>query len=101
MLLLAVPPVVPSQPGRPGAEVEHLQQLSKVVDAYSVMTYDYSASGAGPNAPLTWQEQNVQQLTAAGGSSGGAKGGCRADTVFFWRHHLDAWAPEALSMICS
>jgi spore germination protein YaaH len=60
--VLAIPPVVPSTPGRPGAELEHMQQLSKHVDGFSIMTYDYSVSGPGPNAPLTWQEENVKGL---------------------------------------
>jgi hypothetical protein len=77
VLVLAVPPVVPAQPARPAADVAHLQQLASRVDAWSVMTYDHSAAGGpGPNAPLPWQEQNVQQLVApvAEGAAKGATG---------------------------
>lgn len=70
VLLLAVPPVAPS-PGRPGAEVDHLQQLGSVIDGFSLMTYDYSASGAGPSSPLPWQQQNVKELMAEAGSNKG------------------------------
>jgi len=70
VLLLAVPPVVPS-PGRPGAEVDHLQQLGSAVDGFSLMTYDYSASGSGPSSPLPWQQQNVKELMAEAGSNKG------------------------------
>lgn len=73
--MLAIPPVVPSHPGRPGAELEHMQQLSGSVDGFSVMTYDYSAAGPGPNAPLPWQEENVRELLSAAADSGRI-GGC-------------------------
>jgi hypothetical protein len=74
--VLAIPPVVPSTPERPGAELEHMQQLSKHVDGFSIMTYDYSASGPGPNAPLPWQEENVKDLMSK--SSTGTTGRFRA-----------------------
>jgi spore germination protein YaaH len=79
VLLLAVPPVVPAQPGRPGAEVAHMQQVATEVDGWSVMTYDWSVFGPGPNAPLRWQEENVQALLAdvlpaAAAASPGAAG---------------------------
>lgn len=52
-----------------------MQVLAAVVDGFSLMTYDYTAAGPGPNFPLPWQEQNVKELTAgAAGSSEGSKG---------------------------
>eukprot|EP00775_Hariotina_reticulata_P004211 gene4211-4460_t len=63
-LLLAVPPVVPAQPGRPAADTSHLEQLADDVAGFSLMTYDYSGGpGApGPNGPLKWQQENVQDI---------------------------------------
>lgn len=74
VLILAVPPVVPSDPGRPGADLAHMQKLAAAVDGFSLMTYDYATAGPGPNFPLPWQEKNVNELTADVDSSKGSKG---------------------------
>lgn len=74
LLTLAVPPVVAAQPKRPAAQVEHLQGIASDVAAFSLMTYDYSAAAGapGPNAPLSWQRENVKALRqqAAKGATG-------------------------------
>jgi hypothetical protein len=83
VLVLAIPPVVPSDPGRPGADLKHMQALAAVVDGFSLMTYDYTTGGPGPNFPLPWQERNAKELTgAAPHGSKGHKGG--------WRRLVDA-----------
>ncbi|KAF5826821.1 glycoside hydrolase superfamily [Dunaliella salina] len=62
-LILAVPPVVPSAPSRPRTDPAHMDRLAAFVDAWSVMTYDYSVgSGPQPNAPLPWLESNIALL---------------------------------------
>jgi hypothetical protein len=43
-------------------KLEDLLKLSDDVAAFNVMTYDYSYGKAGPNGPLPWQEQNVQEM---------------------------------------
>lgn len=76
MLVLAIPPVVPSDPGRPGAILQHMQALAAAVDGFSLMTYDYTTGGPGPNFPLPWQERNAMEMTAdAAGSSKEQTGG--------------------------
>lgn len=61
---MAVPPVVAAQPRRPAAQVQHLQGIASDVAAFSLMTYDYSGvpGEPGPNAPLSWQRENIQLL---------------------------------------
>ncbi|RKO90479.1 glycoside hydrolase superfamily, partial [Blyttiomyces helicus] len=64
-------------PSKPGAQQEAFSRaqfdaLVKVVDAFSLMTYDYSHPGKpGPNSPISWVEENVYRL--APGKEGRAK----------------------------
>lgn len=60
--ILVIPPSVSSagQPGMFGRE--EFEQLAPVVDGFSLMTYDYSSSRAGPSAPLPWVRDCVLQL---------------------------------------
>lgn len=60
--ILVIPPAVTSagQPGMFGRE--EFEQLAPVVDGFSLMTYDYSSSRAGPSAPLPWVRDCVLQL---------------------------------------
>lgn len=60
--ILVIPPAVTSagQPGMFGRE--EFEQLAPAVDGFSLMTYDYSNSRAGPSAPLPWVRDCVLQL---------------------------------------
>lgn len=61
--ILVIPPAVTStgQPGMFGRE--EFEQLAPAVDAFSLMTYDYSSGRRpGPSAPLTWVRDCVLQL---------------------------------------
>ncbi|XP_071752584.2 chitinase domain-containing protein 1 [Centroberyx gerrardi] len=62
--ILVIPPPVTStgQPGMFGRE--EFEQLAPVVDAFSLMTYDYSNAGRpGPSSPLPWVRDCVLQLS--------------------------------------
>jgi chitinase domain-containing protein 1 len=64
-LILAVPPVAAADSKRVSLSKHHFDRLSKRVDGFSLMTYDYTAGGApGPNAPLPWMEKNLKELLA-------------------------------------
>lgn len=62
--ILVIPPsVIPgtNQPGMFGRE--DFEKLAPVVDAFSLMTYDYSGPGRpGPSSPLPWMRDCVLQL---------------------------------------
>ncbi|KAL7746960.1 Chitinase domain-containing protein 1 [Sorochytrium milnesiophthora] len=47
---------------------QHVQQYAALVDAFSLMTYDYSQhrQEAGPNAPIEWVEENVKRYAYFG-----------------------------------
>jgi hypothetical protein len=62
ILILPIPPLKPAHPQFPSAKLADLLKLSDDVAAFNVMTYDYSHSKAGPNGPLLWQEENVQEM---------------------------------------
>ncbi|XP_072374884.1 chitinase domain-containing protein 1 [Scyliorhinus torazame] len=63
-VLLVIPPAISpgsSQPGMFGKP--DFDQLAPVVDAFSLMTYDYSNSHRpGPNSPIPWIRACVQKL---------------------------------------
>lgn len=64
-LILAVPPPVPAQAGRkPAFTAQDFRRLSKHVDGFSLMTYDWNIARAGPNAPYTWVQDNLEHLLA-------------------------------------
>jgi hypothetical protein len=56
-----------------------MKTLAAAVDGFSLMTYDYTTRGPGPNFPLPWQESNAKAMTAAAssGSKGQTGGWCR------------------------
>jgi hypothetical protein len=85
VLVLAVPPVI-SAPGRGGsaADPQHLMAVLPHVAGLSMMTYDYGGTpGApGPNAPLSWVEDNIQAMKVAAGGEGG--GGLGQDWSVRW-----------------
>ncbi|TSK13394.1 Chitinase domain-containing protein 1 [Bagarius yarrelli] len=62
--ILVIPPaLIPgsNQPGMFGRE--DFEKLAPVVDAFSLMTYDYSSAGRiGPSAPLPWMRDCVLQI---------------------------------------
>ncbi|KAM9496105.1 chitinase domain-containing protein 1 isoform 1-T2 [Clarias gariepinus] len=62
--ILVIPPaVIPGskQPGMFGKE--DFEKLAPVVDAFSLMTYDYSGPGRpGPSSPVPWMRDCVLQL---------------------------------------
>ncbi|GIL75041.1 hypothetical protein Vretimale_2478 [Volvox reticuliferus] len=64
-LYLAVPPIYPAGEKTPWIETKDLDEMSKFVDGFSVMTYDFSTSQgrAGPNAPIDWVNMNLQLAT--------------------------------------
>lgn len=57
-IILVVPPT-----SRSGFTKEHFDKLADVVDAFSLMTYDYSSvRRPGPNSPLPWIKETVETL---------------------------------------
>ncbi|XP_062858889.1 chitinase domain-containing protein 1 [Trichomycterus rosablanca] len=62
--ILVIPPAIlpgTNQPGMFGRE--DFEKLAPVVDAFSLMTYDYSSPGRpGPSSPLPWMQECVLQL---------------------------------------
>lgn len=57
---MAVPPIFPASPKSIFTDRDMLAALMPHVDAWSVMTYDFSsAQEAGPNAPINWFKQNI------------------------------------------
>uniref|UniRef100_A0A8C1HGP7 Chitinase domain-containing protein 1 n=1 Tax=Cyprinus carpio carpio TaxID=630221 RepID=A0A8C1HGP7_CYPCA len=62
--VLVIPPSVTPGSGQPGMfGREDFEKLAPVVDAFSLMTYDYSGPGRpGPSAPLAWVRECVLQL---------------------------------------
>lgn len=62
--VLVIPPAVAPGSGQPGMfGREEFEKLAPVVDAFSLMTYDYSSPGRpGPSAPLPWMRDCVVQL---------------------------------------
>ncbi|KAF6257097.1 glycoside hydrolase superfamily [Scenedesmus sp. NREL 46B-D3] len=62
VLILPIPPLKPAHPQFPSTKLGDLLNLSDDVAGFNVMTYDYSHGRAGPNGPLPWQEQNVQEM---------------------------------------
>ncbi|XP_061679222.1 chitinase domain-containing protein 1 isoform X2 [Syngnathoides biaculeatus] len=61
--ILVIPPAVTST-GQPGMfDRDEFEQLAPVVDAFSLMTYDYSSGAkAGPSSPVSWVNDCVLQL---------------------------------------
>ncbi|XP_077451716.1 chitinase domain-containing protein 1 [Stigmatopora argus] len=61
--ILVIPPPV-TNTGKPGMfGREEFEQLAPVVDAFSLMTYDYSSGlKPGPNSPLPWLKECILQL---------------------------------------
>ncbi|XP_062507525.1 chitinase domain-containing protein 1-like isoform X2 [Corticium candelabrum] len=63
-LILVIPPPI----GRmPFIDAEDFDRLAPVVDGFSLMTYDFSSSGPGPNAPIQWMRQCVEKLVPTAG----------------------------------
>ncbi|XP_073797924.1 chitinase domain-containing protein 1 isoform X2 [Danio rerio] len=62
--VLVIPPSVAPGTGQPGMfGRDDFEKLAPVVDAFSLMTYDYSGPGRpGPSAPLPWVRECVLQL---------------------------------------
>ncbi|KAI2648598.1 Chitinase domain-containing protein 1 [Labeo rohita] len=62
--VLVIPPSVAPGSGQPGMfGREDFEKLAPVVDAFSLMTYDYSGPGRpGPSSPLPWVRECVLQL---------------------------------------
>ncbi|TRY97044.1 hypothetical protein DNTS_001454 [Danionella cerebrum] len=62
--ILVIPPSVAPGSGQPGMFVkDDFEKLAPVVDAFSLMTYDYSGPvRPGPSAPLSWVRECVLQL---------------------------------------
>lgn len=61
---MAIPPVFPSSPKGAYSERDLVGALLPHVSAWSVMTYDFSASqDPGPNAPIKWLQQNIDFAT--------------------------------------
>lgn len=57
--ILVLPPLVKLEP----QFVNMIAQLEPLVDAWSVMTYDYSnLNTPGPNSPLHWLKPNIEKL---------------------------------------
>ncbi|XP_046993629.1 chitinase domain-containing protein 1 [Schistocerca americana] len=57
-IILVVPPT-----SRSGFTKEHFDKLADIVDAFSLMTYDYSSvRRPGPNSPLSWIRESVETL---------------------------------------
>ena len=67
LLVLAIPPPM-AQMNQPGMfDGESFDQLGDFVDYFSLMTYDYSSpQRPGPNAPLPWIRQCVEELDPEG-----------------------------------
>ncbi|XP_076971426.1 chitinase domain-containing protein 1 [Tamandua tetradactyla] len=64
LVILVVPPSVTPGTDQLGTFThKELEQLAPVLDAFSLMTYDYAAGPQpGPNAPLSWVRACVQVL---------------------------------------
>ncbi|KAG2494753.1 hypothetical protein HYH03_006998 [Edaphochlamys debaryana] len=67
-LFLAVPPLYPSHEKAPWLARDDMIELSKWVDGFSVMTYDYSSTQGrpGPNSPAHWVSANLEVLKRGG-----------------------------------
>ena len=62
-LILVIQPPRPSDPkGMPVFSREHFNQLKDVLAGFSLMTYDFSVQTPGPNSPLKWVKESVEQL---------------------------------------
>ncbi|XP_045621654.1 chitinase domain-containing protein 1 [Procambarus clarkii] len=72
--ILVIPPAV-YQRNSPGSFLEeHFRSLVDVVDAFSLMTYDYSNfQNPGPNSPLWWIRDCVERLVPEPSSPDRAK----------------------------
>lgn len=65
LCILVIPPAVTPGTDRLGTFThKEFEQLAPVMDGFSLMTYDFSASSQqpGPNAPLSWVRACVQVL---------------------------------------
>lgn len=61
VLILVIPPARGS--GLEAFDAEDFEQLADNVDAFSLMTYDFSSpQRPGPNSPLTWARDCVEKL---------------------------------------
>lgn len=61
VLILVIPPARSS--GLEAFDAEDFEQLADNVDAFSLMTYDFSSpQRPGPNSPLTWARDCVEKL---------------------------------------
>mmetsp|Transcript_129 Transcript_129/g.980 ORF Transcript_129/g.980 Transcript_129/m.980 type:complete len:387 (-) Transcript_129:993-2153(-) len=68
LLALAVPPAVPAHAQYPAFSADDFHALKAHADLFSVMTYDASSSQQpGPNAPLGWVKNCVEELKAEPG----------------------------------
>ncbi len=69
-LILAVPPPVPAQQqlqqGPAPFSAREFRSLAPHVAGFSLMTYDFNAGRAGPNAPLPWVQANLDALLPDG-----------------------------------
>lgn len=75
VLIVAIPPVQPSHHVRPFARSDHVAELAPHVDGFSLMTYDYTFDSAkpGPNAPVKWQQLNVERILESGKAGDSAR----------------------------
>lgn len=63
LLILVIPPAHSND--SEAFDTEDFQQLAGDVDAFSLMTYDFSSpQRPGPNSPLTWVRSCVERLVA-------------------------------------
>lgn len=68
VLILVIPPARGS--GLEAFDAEDFEQLADDVDAFSLMTYDFSSpQRPGPNSPLTWARNCVEKLVPRAGDS--------------------------------
>ncbi|XP_059507916.1 chitinase domain-containing protein 1 isoform X1 [Stegostoma tigrinum] len=63
-IVLVIPPAISPGTNQPGMfGKQDFEQLAQVVDAFSLMTYDFSNQHRpGPNSPLPWIQACVQKL---------------------------------------
>ncbi|XP_068207848.1 chitinase domain-containing protein 1 [Palaemon carinicauda] len=74
VFILVIPPAV-YQRNIPGSfNGEHFKALVDSVDAFSLMTYDYSNfQSPGPNSPFSWMQECVEKLAPSESSSDRSK----------------------------
>ncbi|OZJ05935.1 hypothetical protein BZG36_01226 [Bifiguratus adelaidae] len=63
-LILVIPPIREMVNNNPPIHMskEEFDHLSQHVDRFSIMTYDFSTSKSGPNAPIDWLRDNLEHF---------------------------------------